>query len=153
MSERQDETQELASRFLGVFEAVWRLAKHRQPDPVVGQLHLNQLHSLGMLHREPGLTQKDLAERLQITPAAISTAVRQMERYGLIERNSDDQDGRVKRLYLSADGRARIERAHYDRCSALYEILNALPIEEQRMVVGTLERAIIALQENQSQKS
>lgn len=153
MYDSQDETRELAGRFLAVFDSMWKLSKNRPPDPITGRLHLNQLHALMLLHRYPGMSQKDLAERLQVTPAAISTAMRQLEHYGLVERNADEQDARAKRLYLSDAGRERIERNHHDRCSALYEILNALPLEEQHMVVTTLERAIAALHERQSQNS
>ncbi len=142
-----DEAHELAQRFMHVFERFAQLARLRhQPHPRIARLPVNQLQALHLLHHEPGIVQKDLAEKLGVTPAAISTAVRDMQAAGLIERRPDAADARLMRLYLSAEGALAIREAQASRCALMVEFLNALPLHEQRMVVEALERAVLAKQ-------
>ncbi len=47
------------------------------------------------------LSQKELADRLSITPATTARLVDRMERDGLVVRRSDAEDGRVKRVVLT----------------------------------------------------
>lgn len=144
-----DRTQELAARFLKVLGTLFKLAGHRLPKVVVGQLHMNQLHALHMLHNEPGMAQKDVAERLEITAAAVSTAVRDMEALGLVERRPDPHDARQMRLYLCPFGQQIVDEAFRMRCSAVAHLLSALPFDEQRMIVDVLERALKASQDSE----
>ena len=151
MPDEHDETRELALRFLRVFEYMGKLAKQRVPPEVVGRMRLSQLHMIGMLHREPGISQKDLADRLQLTPAAISTSVREMERYGIITRHPDPSDARLMRLSLSDQGRHMFAEGQEMRSESMANLLSALPLAEQRMVVESLERALEArLDENKT---
>jgi DNA-binding MarR family transcriptional regulator len=146
MFEVSGETRELALRFLRVMEFMGKFASHRVPDSVVGQLNINQLRALHMLRHEAGMAQKDLAERLQITPAAISNAVRDMEGLELIERLPDASDARLMRLHLTSEGQRIIAEGQEIRCAAMADLLSALPPDEQRMVVEALERALAAKQ-------
>jgi DNA-binding MarR family transcriptional regulator len=147
VDEPDDETKDLALRFLRVFEYMVKFAKHRQPnqpDHIIRQLHLNQMHMLGLLHHDPGISQKDLAERMQLTPAAVSTSVREMVGYGLVDRLPDPDDARLMRLHLSRNGRAMFDEAQKMRCAIMADLLSALPLDEQRMIVEALERALDA---------
>lgn len=143
------ETEELALRFLNVMGYLFKVAQHRMPDHVVGQLHLNQLHMLHMLEHHPGLSQKDIAERLQITPPAVSTAVRDMETLGLVQRQPGPTDARQMHLYLCPIGKEIVSEAKKMRQAAIANLLSVLPIEEQRQIVEMLERAL-KLKENPS---
>jgi DNA-binding MarR family transcriptional regulator len=93
------------------------------------------------------MVQKDLAEQLEITPAAISTAVRHMERCGLIERIPDTHDARLMRLYLSDNAQEMIHESQAQRWRAAASLLEGLPLTEQRMVVEALERALTTRQQ------
>ncbi len=151
MPDDLDETRDLALRFLRVFEYMGKYAKHRVPHELAGRLRLSQLQMIGMLNWESGISQKDLAERLQLTPAAISTSVREMERYGIITRHSDPSDARLMRLSLSDRGRQMFDEGQKMRCVSMADLLSALPLAEQRMVVELLERALAArLDENKT---
>ena len=147
VDEPHDETKELAMRFLRVFEYMGKYAKHRQPSPpnhIFKQLHLSQMHMLGLLQREPGISQKDLAERMQLTPAAVSTSVREMVGYGLVDRRPDPDDARLMRLHLSQHGQQLFDEGQKIRCASMADLLSALPLEEQHMIVEALERALDA---------
>ena len=63
---------DLVVRFLNVLDS---LNKMRDPKPpeALRNLNPNQVHMLFSIRYKPDITQKDIAERLKITPAAVST--------------------------------------------------------------------------------
>jgi DNA-binding MarR family transcriptional regulator len=149
LPELSDEAQELAMRFIRVFETSFRyLTKHEsQPfNPIFRELNGNQFRAMHLLHTSPGMVQKDLAEHLEVTPAAISTAVRQMERFGLVQRKPDPTDARLMRLYLSEDAQTALHEMNNHRRHAVVNLLEGLPLSEQRVIVEALEKALAARQ-------
>ena len=136
------ETVELAERLMRVLGTFFKATQQKPHQSVVGRLHLNQLHTLHLLNQEPGLSQKDVAERLEVTPAAVSTAIREMETMGLLQRQPDSEDARQMRLFLCPHGREVVEEGFAMRRKAVAQLLSAMPLDEQRMVVEALERAL-----------
>jgi DNA-binding MarR family transcriptional regulator len=55
---------------------------------------------LGRLERQPGMTQKELAELLEVEPITVARLADRLEARGLIERRPDPQDRRCWRLHL-----------------------------------------------------
>lgn len=137
------QTLELARRFLCVLEALVKLARHRMPEDIEGQLALSHLKALYYIQHQPGISQKDLAEQMALTPAAVSIAVRNLESLDLVAR-SRGEDTRMWCLHLSERGAGLIKQAMEERRAAAVELLSALSAEEQRMIVEALERAMIA---------
>ncbi len=145
------ETQELAMRFLRVFEESFKLLGRHKPPPgheLFKDLKFNQMRAMQLLYNEPGMPQKELAEKLEVTAAAISTSINQLERMQLVERRRDTVDARSWRLYLSEKGSQLIDQSRTARCSAVATLLEGLPLEEQRMVVEALERALNVKRDN-----
>jgi MarR family transcriptional regulator, organic hydroperoxide resistance regulator len=58
------------------------------------------------LWEEEGLTQTQLAEKLQVQRATITTMLNRMVRDGFMERRPDPDDQRVYRVYLTTKGHA-----------------------------------------------
>ncbi len=52
------------------------------------------------LDRQPGLSQKELAEKLEVEPITVARLVDRLEMRGLLERRPDPADRRVWRLHL-----------------------------------------------------
>jgi len=137
-------TNELAARFMRVFDSSFkRMSQRRHHNHVFKDLSINQLHMLNMLYHHPGTAQKELAELLQITPAAISTAIRAMESMGLVERKADEYDARLMRLFLSEEASQIVGENLAHRHAAIAKLLSVLPIEEQQMIVSSLEKALL----------
>ena len=138
------ETSELAARFMRVFDASFKQMSHkRHRNHIFKDLSINKLHTLNMLYHHPGTVQKELAEILEITPAAVSTAVREMENMGLIERKADEHDARLMCLYLSEEANQIVGENLTHRHAAIAKLLSVLPIEEQHMIVSSLEKALL----------
>jgi DNA-binding MarR family transcriptional regulator len=150
----QTETEDLAARFQTVIEASFKRIGEKRLVPggnkIFAELTLNQLRGLHILMRSPGMAQKELAECLEITPAAVSTAVNRMEKLGLVERRSDLTDARQKRLYLSEFGERIFRENQEMRNHGIKNLLGALTLDEQRMIVEILERAVMRQQESEA---
>jgi MarR family transcriptional regulator, organic hydroperoxide resistance regulator len=76
----------------------------------------NRVEQLGLYHGQPqvlenlwyedGLTQRELASRLQVRPATVTKTIQRMEKAGFLERRHDDpNDERLSRVYLTQSGR------------------------------------------------
>jgi len=63
-----------------------------------------QLLALFLLQKEDGCLLKELSRGLGLNNSAITGLVTRMEKAGLIEKRSCDQDGRASRVYISPKG-------------------------------------------------
>jgi MarR family transcriptional repressor of mepA len=59
---------------------------------------------LGYLIQNPGAIQRDLAEVSRTSAASVSSLLQGLERRGLIERRTDPENERVKRVYATPEG-------------------------------------------------
>lgn len=55
------------------------------------------------------LSQKELGEKMNIKESTVARLIDRMEKEGYIERIKDNEDRRITYLYLSEDGKKRIE--------------------------------------------
>jgi len=62
---------------------------------------------LFVLNASDGLSQKELADRLKISPATMTVMIKRMEKSGLIERKIDEIDQRKYKVYLTLKGREK----------------------------------------------
>jgi DNA-binding MarR family transcriptional regulator len=69
-------------------------------------LYRGQPPVLRALWMQEGLTQTELAEKMDITPATMTKMLQRMEKTGFIQRKADVEDQRVSRVYLTEAGRA-----------------------------------------------
>jgi len=68
-----------------------------------------------MLWEKDGRTQKEIAEALGLRPPTVTVILRRMERNGLVRRETDPEDLRAVRVYLTERGRnlqKEVERIH-----------------------------------------
>jgi DNA-binding MarR family transcriptional regulator len=88
------------------------------------------------LSRHPGLSQKDLAELMEVEPITIGRLVDRLEARGLVAREADDQDRRIWRLRLTpaAQPLLQVMAHHRDDIAAM-------------IVTGIGQEAIQAMQQ------
>ena len=55
---------------------------------------------LAWLNRQPGMSQKELAEKLEVEPITVARLVDRLEARALLERRPDPADRRIWRLHL-----------------------------------------------------
>lgn len=75
----------------------------REFDRRVAHLNLTraQWRALKLIGRDTGLTQKQLAEELEMEPIAIGRVIDRLQKAGFVERRADPADRRVWRLHLA----------------------------------------------------
>lgn len=98
------------------------------------QPNSGQKRVLAVLKLEDGLTQNYLAEILALKPGSLAELLKKMEVKGYIERNTDENDKRVKRVYLTALGKKEAEKLEkisqeYDTSSFFSGLSEAEQIE------------------------
>jgi MarR family transcriptional regulator, transcriptional regulator for hemolysin len=57
------------------------------------------------LDREPGISQKELAELLEVEPITVARLIDRLETRGMVERRPDPKDRRIWRLHLRPPAR------------------------------------------------
>lgn len=62
---------------------------------------LGQWRVVAILVLQPGLTQKEIADKVGIEGATLVPAIDKMEKDGLLKRKPDSKDRRVNRIYLT----------------------------------------------------
>ena len=70
---------------------------------------------IARVHRRPGLSQSEAADLLEIEKAPAGRLIDRMEAKGWLERRSDPEDRRIKRLHLTARGQPHSCRHLADR--------------------------------------
>ena len=63
---------------------------------------------LMFISEHEGMTHSEIAERLNISPAAATKVIKRLEEEGYVQRQSDEKDERLSRVFLQDAGRAVI---------------------------------------------
>ncbi|HEX3346736.1 MAG TPA: MarR family transcriptional regulator [Acetobacteraceae bacterium] len=71
--------------------------------------------ALFWLRRRPGLSQKELAELLEIEPISAGRLVDRLEARGMLERRQDPADRRIWRLHLLPDAQPVLDELNGER--------------------------------------
>jgi DNA-binding MarR family transcriptional regulator len=67
------------------------------------------------LQRQPGLSQKELAEILEVEPITVVRLIDRLERNGMVERRDDPDDRRIWRLHLREAATPVLAELHGER--------------------------------------
>lgn len=99
---------------------------------------------MGLLHvlleaGEP-LTPREIATRLDVTPATITGALNGLEEAGFVERLRESADRRVVHVRVTREGRAAASRRRERMRAHLRETFAPLSDREIRQLAATLER-------------
>ncbi len=86
--------------------------RSRENDPIMTQNSCRSI--LFCLSREEGITQLELSRRAGLKPPTVSVALKHLEDEGYIVRETDEDDKRAARVYLSDKGHA-LERDNDER--------------------------------------
>lgn len=133
----------LATRF---FEVLVRMVKGSQHQAMAitaeYDLTLTQLRLLYMLDHAPEpLPVSALGEAVGLSAAATGRAIDALHRSGLVSRNEDPVDRRIKRIALSDAGHDALERITRARFAAVRDFVGALDGGERDALteaIGTL---------------
>jgi len=121
------------------------LARHRSRALAAHGISPTALGVLGALDGHGGLSHRELAGLLGVTPATLTPVVDGLERDGDLLRERDPTDRRVVRLALTASGAARWSALSGRVAAELAGLLPALPEPQEALVRGYLTAVLSAV--------
>ena len=88
-----------------------QLVRKRLGDALTKQgLDLPSYDVLSAVFRFPGLTQSELADKLLVGRSNLSMLLPDMETQGLLRREPDEKDKRIRRVYLTTSGKKQAKK-------------------------------------------
>ncbi|WP_020007721.1 MarR family winged helix-turn-helix transcriptional regulator [Salinicoccus albus] len=105
-----------------------------------GKLNREQLYIMEMVSETPGLTQKELVDRLKKKQTSVSRTIQRMTDRGYLIKNQNHADMRASALEVTDKGEALLEsfEAPITQLTAL--ILKDLSPEEQKSFTSILQK-------------
>ena len=95
--ERKEKQREIINLFRQSDQAVKRCIDRKVKDTGV---YRSQHRILMMLGAHPDFTQTMLAEKLEVSPAAVAVSLKKLEKSGHISRACDELDNRMNRVVI-----------------------------------------------------
>jgi DNA-binding MarR family transcriptional regulator len=92
------------------------------------------------LERQPGLSQKELAELLEVEPISVARLIDRLETRDMVERRADPTDRRMWRLHLRPAAGQVLAEVHEERAAMFAMATAGFEPDEIRLVTGLLCR-------------
>lgn len=125
-------------------QAHWRVRQHvlRRINPHLKERFGLETPELFLLHyiRNSELSPGEISEAMHLPPHAISRRLELLESSGYLRRDLDPGDGRRRILSLTETGDALLNEGLDALDQAASELLARLAPEEQRELIGLLEK-------------
>jgi DNA-binding MarR family transcriptional regulator len=114
-----------------------------EPGHPVSELPLAQLRVCTILQAGPR-TMSSISEELRISVSAITQIADRLEKSGLVERLTEADDRRMRRLQLTVSGAELMRARRQTRIERAAQALEALPAEVREKVIAGLEALVEA---------
>ncbi len=98
-----------------------------------------------------GISQSELAERLEIEQPSLVRLLHRLERSGLVERRIDSHDRRVKRIFLATGSASLMASIEVERDKLREQFLSGLNNDERAKVLsllGHIKENLLTIQES-----
>ena len=113
-----------------------------------GHGHGKILHAL---EQEDCMTQRQLAERLEIRPQSLTDALLRLEQEGWIVRARSERDRREQTVSITPSGRARSEELRALREQAAHKLMAGLSDSEKEQLGTLLSKIIESYKESEGE--
>lgn len=92
------------------------------------------------LEREPGISQKELAELLEVEPITVARLVDRLEGRGMVERRPDPRDRRIWRLHLLLPAHLVLREIAQQRSEMARMVTHGVDENSQTIMIEALVR-------------
>jgi len=116
-------------------------------------LYRGQAAILWQLRQRDGITQTNLAGRLDLTRASITSSLVRMEDTGWIRRDKDPADRRVLRVFLTPDGKRLARKLDKVLENIEAALTNGLEAESIACLIDTLRETHTRLAEQHADRA
>ncbi len=97
---------------------------------------------LGIAHHNKELCQKDIEQFVSCNKSTLSTILDTMEKNELIKRNSSNSDTRRKVITLTEKSKKLIDQIKKDRKETDVRLMQGLSVEEQKLLLASLNKIL-----------
>lgn len=111
-------------------------------------VYFSQHRALMILGRYPDISQVQLAENLEISPAAVTHVLKKLETERYIERNINQEDNRSNRLFITDKGMQVIEKSRLLFEETEEEMFRGFSDEELKQLCAYYKRICENLEES-----
>lgn len=128
-------------RQIGLLARLWRTEMDNRLRP----LGLSQARWVLLVHLSEaadGLAQLDLAERAGVTGPTLVKQIDQLQRAGLVTRQEDPTDRRIKRVHLTKLGREKFAEVDAVAAALRHEVLEGEDSAEVQAAMDLTHRLI-----------
>ena len=134
-----DGVDDLSSRVFFAFLVTLRLHKQLMLRTLAGQgTHPGQIFCLHVLAGHDGISQRDLADALRLSPPTVSRMLQAMQKAGAVERRPDAADQRLTRVFLTDAGRDLERQLRGVVAEFVNETIGELPENDRRELARLL---------------
>ncbi len=135
--ERQEMESRLSMKFRRADRALKRCIEHQVRDTGVFR---SQHRLLMHLSHQPNCSQVELAQHLEVSPAAIAVSIKKLEKGGYIRRETDACDNRVHQVTITSQGEQVIRQSITMFQQVEAQMLNGFSEREMELLDCFLER-------------
>lgn len=93
-----------------------------------------------MLNESDGISQRDMTTLLRLRPQSVSETLNKLDAAGLIERRPNAGDKRIFNIFLTPDGRSRVQELVRDRPDYAAMFLAPLSEDEKLQLTALLAK-------------
>ncbi|WP_448522631.1 MarR family winged helix-turn-helix transcriptional regulator [Pseudothermotoga sp.] len=108
-------------------------------------IHPGQPPMIMIISKHEGMTQNQIAEKLNLRPATVAIMLRRMEKAGLIHRKQDETDRRLQRVYLTEKGKSHCDFLKQQMQRMEIVATQGFSKEEKLQLTNFLDRIIVNL--------
>lgn len=126
--------------WLIILKAFDALAAHATESIKRTALGDSEFRVLELLHHKGRLPVNTIGPKVWLTPGSISVAVDRLVKKGLVSRKEQPDDRRVRRVELTAKGRALITRGFRDHTADMERVMSVLSANERLLLLRLLKK-------------
>ncbi|HEY3894663.1 MAG TPA: MarR family transcriptional regulator [Pseudonocardiaceae bacterium] len=140
----------LADELMTTVVALRRLVRRRVRSVVPGPpLRGAQVELLRVIEQQPGIGIGPAARVLQLVANSVSTLVDQLMDLGMLVRDTDPDDRRAARLWLTEAATQRLAAGRQARAELMADVVTRLPVDDREalpVALSALRALLIALE-------
>lgn len=123
--------------WMRLIRVVQKITRNAQGALTEAGLTGPQFDMLVHIQSTPGLSQKELAQRLKVTKGNVSQLIEKLEQKGLLKRH---RQGRNSQLKLTQEGYRLVERRLPEHDAFIENQFSALTSDEQQQLLSLLRK-------------
>ena len=124
-----------------LFRHVWRVHGMALDNVTANQgIYKSQMKMLGYVYHHEGVSQRELARQLEISPPSIAVTAKKLEKMGYISRHMDENDNRINVLNTTPEGRSLLGRTWKQFTDVDVRMFLGFSLDELKMLMSFYER-------------